>query len=127
MLLTGSNSHLLDSFIQLLHTEFAMKDLGPVHHFLGIEVTPTSDGLHLSQSHYALTILERADMVDCKPMSTPLEAKTKELGNNTPLADPTPYRGIVGALQYLTLTRPDLAYSVNLVSQFMHAPNQSHF
>eukprot|EP00257_Ricinus_communis_P021519 XP_015581033.1 uncharacterized protein LOC107262071 [Ricinus communis] len=65
-------------------------------------------------------------MVDCKPMSTPLEAKTKGLHNQTPLDDPTSHRAIIGALQYLTLTRPDLAYNVNYVSQFMHAPTQSH-
>lgn len=73
MLLTGSTSSLLSDFIALLSSEFAMKDLGPIHHFLGMEITPTTTGLHLSQSHYALTILERSNMVDCKPMSTPLE------------------------------------------------------
>jgi hypothetical protein len=103
-----------------------MKDLGPLHHFLGIEILPTIDGLHLSQTHYAITILERANMIDCKPMSTPLEAKTKIGSNNTPLDDPSYYRGIVGALQYLTITRPDLSYSVNYVSQFMHSPTIMH-
>ena len=93
-----------------------MKDLGPIHHFLGIEIIPTSNRLHLSQAYYAITILEKAEIVDCKPMSTPLEAKIKGLDNNTLLDDPTLYRGIVDALQYLTLTRPDLAYSVNFVS-----------
>lgn len=90
-------SQVLAQFITLMHTEFAMKDLGPIHHFLGIEITHTSAGLHLSQSHYALTILEKIDMVDCKPISTPLEAKTKGLDNNTLLDDPNHYRGIVGA------------------------------
>lgn len=107
MLLTGSDFQLLSFFIQLLHTEFAMKGLGPLHHFLGIEVTTTPDGLHLSQSHCALTILERAEMVDCKPMSTLLEAKTKSLHNKTPLEDSTSNRAIVGALQYFTLTCHD--------------------
>jgi hypothetical protein len=65
-----------------------MKDLGPIHHFLGIEITHTSEGLHLSQSNYALTILERAGMVDCKPMSTPLEAKTKTAATDMLLQDP---------------------------------------
>lgn len=103
-----------------------MKDLGPIHHFLGIEITLTFDWLHLSQSHYALTILEKGGMVHCKHMRTPLEAKTKGLHNTAPLADPTPICNIVGALQYLILTRPDLAFSVNFVSQFIHAPNQSY-
>ncbi|KAK2400878.1 hypothetical protein QL285_050531 [Trifolium repens] len=59
-------------------------------------------------------------------MSTPLEAKTKIESNETPLDDPGYYRGLVGALQYLTLTRPDLSYSVNYVSQFMHSPTVMH-
>ena len=58
MLITGSTPTLVSNFISLLSSEFAMKDLGPIHHFLGMEITPTSNGLHLSQSHYAVTILE---------------------------------------------------------------------
>jgi hypothetical protein len=103
-----------------------MKDLGPAHHFLGIEISQTQSGLHLSQSHYAHTILERADMVDCKPMSTPLEAKTTDSPNTPLMEDVSFFRGLVGSLQYLTLTRPDLSFSVNYVSQFMHAPTIAH-
>jgi hypothetical protein len=88
ILLTGSFAPLVTNLIQLLSFEFAMKDLGPIHHFLGIEITQTLEGLHLSQSHYALTILERAGMVDCKPMSTPLEAKTKTAATDILLQDP---------------------------------------
>ena len=65
-------------------------------------------------------------MLDCKPMSTPLDVKLKPPEHSTPLADPSFYCGIVGALQYLTLTRSDLSYSVNYVSQFMHAPTVAH-
>ena len=75
-----------------------MKDLGQIHHFLSIEISQTSDGLHLSQSHYALTILKRANMVDCKPMSTLLEAKTRTSSNDVLLEDPSYFRGFVGAL-----------------------------
>ncbi|XP_020208931.1 uncharacterized protein LOC109793876 [Cajanus cajan] len=127
ILITGSSTTLVSNFINLLQFEFSMKDLGPLHHFLGIEILPTDDGLHLSQSHYALTILERANMIDYKPMSTPLESKTKFTSNHTLLEDPSHFRGLFGALQYLTLTRPDLSYSVNYVSQFMHAPTIMHF
>ena len=65
-------------------------------------------------------------MVGCKPMSTPLETHPKLPSHDLLLDDPSHYRGIVGALQYLTLTRPDLSYSVNYVSQFMHAPTLGH-
>ena len=97
-----------------------------MHHFLGMEVTSMSKGLHLSQTHYAVTILERSNMVDCKPMGTPLESKTKTSSTDSLLEDPSYYRGIVGALQYLTLTCPDISFSVNYVSQFMHAPTNKH-
>ncbi|RVW62417.1 putative mitochondrial protein [Vitis vinifera] len=126
ILLTGSSTALVSTFIQRLSSEFAMKDLGQIHYFLGIEISQTADGLHLSQSHYALTILERANMVDCKPMSTPLEVKTKTSPNNVLLEDPSYFRGLVGALQYLTLTRPDLSYNVDYASKFMHAPTLVH-
>ena len=126
ILLTGTGDTLVANFITLLSQEFAMKDLGPAHHFLGIEISQTQSGLHLSQSHYARTILERADMVDCKPMSTPLEAKTTDSPNTPLMEDVSFYRGLVGSLQYLTLTRPDLSFSVNYVSQFMHAPTTAH-
>jgi hypothetical protein len=96
-----------------------MIDPGLVHHFLGIEITHASEGL--SQSHYALTILEWAYMVDSKPMSTPFKAKTKTLANDTLLEDPYSFFRLVGDLQYLTLTQSDISYSVNFFSQFMHA------
>ena len=70
--------------------------------------------------------MERANMVNCKPMSTPLEAKTRTSSNDVLLEDPCYFRGLVGTLQYLTLTRPDLSYSVNYASQFMHAPTVVH-
>ncbi|XP_022897658.1 uncharacterized protein LOC111411351 [Olea europaea var. sylvestris] len=80
----------------------------------------------LLQSHYTLAILERYNMIDCKPMSTPLEAKAKTSSHNTSLAYPSYFRGLVGALQFLILTHPDLSYSVNYVSQFMYAPTIFH-
>ena len=90
-----------------------MKDLGPLHFFLGIHVRCTETGFFLSQAQYADSVLDRAGMSDGKPASTPVDTKSKlpsSAGN--PLVDPTFYRSIVGALQYLTLTRPDLSYAV---------------
>ncbi|KAB5521528.1 hypothetical protein DKX38_025847 [Salix brachista] len=96
------------------HLKAAMDEQtwGQLHHFLGIEIAQTPDGLHLSQSHYALTILEKANIVNSKPMSTPLETKTKT-SSDILFEDPSYFRGFVGALQYLPLTRPDLFYNVN--------------
>jgi len=128
ILLTGSNSALLHRLITLLQTEFKLRDLGSVHFFLGIEVKSTAMGILLSQHKYALDIIQRAGMASCKPVNTPLSTSSK-LGivPGTPHSDPTRYRQIVGALQYLTFTRPDICYAVNKVCQFMHAPTDDHW
>ncbi|KAF2292411.1 hypothetical protein GH714_022061 [Hevea brasiliensis] len=126
MLLTGSSMALVQNFLQVLSKEFSMKDLGPLHHFLGIQIQSTDSGLQLNQTRYAYSILERAQMVDCQPMPTPLVQRHDAVTDPTPVADPTFFRGLVGSLQYLTLTRPDLSYSVNYISQFMHSPTLSH-
>jgi predicted KAP-like P-loop ATPase len=65
-------------------------------------------------------------MVDCKPMSTPLEAKTKNISNTSLLEDPSFFHELIGVLQYLTLTRSDLSYNVNFVSQYMHSLTVTH-
>ena len=104
-----------------------MKDLGQLHHFLGVTVEPRPSGLLLHQRQYALDILERARMTDCKPCSTPVDTQAKlsaDLGN--PVADPTAYRSLAGALQYLTFTRPDLTYAVQHVRLHIHDPRESH-
>jgi hypothetical protein len=92
-----------------------MKDLGKLHHFLGVTVEPCQSGLLLHHRHYALDILERAGMIDCKPCSTPVDTQAKlsaTLGDA--MAGRTTYRSLAGALQYLTFTRPDLTRSVSI-------------
>ena len=75
IILTGSNEHFLESFVRQLSSEFAMKDLGPLHYFLGIEVVPTPTGLFLSQGKYAQDLLQRAHMSDCNAISTLMALK----------------------------------------------------
>uniref|UniRef100_A0A8R7VAY3 Reverse transcriptase Ty1/copia-type domain-containing protein n=1 Tax=Triticum urartu TaxID=4572 RepID=A0A8R7VAY3_TRIUA len=128
IILTADSSAFLQSIIQSLHREFAMTDLGALHHFLGINVTSTTTGLFLSQEQYALEILDRAGMLNCKAISTPIDTQAKLFGDSGPLFhDPSLYRSLAGALQYLTLTRPDLSYAVQQCCLFMHAPRESHF
>jgi histone deacetylase 1/2 len=113
-----------------LAQEFALKDLDELHYFLGIEVNKVPDGIILSQDKYAYDLLKKVNMSDCKPVSSPL-ATSKKLSafEGTPLGpnDSTKYRSVVGALQYLTLTRPDIAFPVNKVCQFLHAPTTVHW
>jgi hypothetical protein len=117
----------------LLHDlglDFALKDLGSLHYFLGIEVNRVHDGIILSQEKYANDLLNRVNMKTCKPVDTPLSVSDKLSmadGEVLDSEDSTRYRSIVGALQYITLTRPDIAFSVNKVCQFLHAPTTVHW
>nr|CAB3497375.1 unnamed protein product [Digitaria exilis] len=101
IILTASSQTLLQQIIQSLQQEFAMKDLGTLHHFLGVTVEPHASDLFLHQRQYALDILERAGMTNCKPCSTPVDTQAKlSADGGAPLADPTAYRSLAGALQH---------------------------
>ncbi|GJV27074.1 ribonuclease H-like domain-containing protein [Tanacetum coccineum] len=127
IILTASSSAFLQRIISSLHGEFAMTDLGPLNYFLGIAATRTSDGIFLSQTKYAIEILERAHMLNCNPCRTPVDTEQKLGPEGSPVADPTLYRSLAGALQYLTFTRPDLSYTVQQLCLYMHDPREPHF
>ena len=75
-----------------------------------------------------MDIIQRAGMVGCKPVASPMRPSHELLPDDSPLlADPSRYRQTVGALQYATLSRPDIAFAVNKVCQFMHAPTEHHW
>jgi hypothetical protein len=124
---TVSSATLLRRLIDRLHSEFAMTDLGELHHFLGISVTRSSDGLFLSQQQYAVNLLQKAGMAECHSTSTPVDSRAKlSATEGAPVTDPAAYRSLAGSLQYLTLTRPDVAYVVQQVCLFMHDPREPH-
>ena len=116
--------------IKDLNQQFALKALGSVSYFLGFEVTRTHSQLHLSQSKYAVDLLEKTktNMSHAKPSPTPMCFHNKLSLDDSPAFDaPSLYRSTVGALRYLTLTRPDLAFSVNKLSQYLQAPTVAHW
>ncbi|CAH9116094.1 unnamed protein product [Cuscuta europaea] len=128
IVLTGSSDTVLARFISQLTKEFSVKDLGPLHHFLGIEVVPHPTGLLLSQRQYILTILKNHGMLGIKPAVTPMRAGNP--GSSTSAAafsDITGYRRALGMLQYLSFTRPDISFAVNRLSQYMHCPSVDHW
>jgi len=105
-----------------------MTDLGLMKYFLGIEVKQSEDGIFISQERYALEILKKFKMVDCNPVSTPMELGTKlSKFDNGERADPGRYRSLIGSLRYLTSTRPDLMLSVGIASRFMDDPSYTHW
>jgi hypothetical protein len=99
IILTACSTQLLRQLTDRLRAEFAIKDLGPLHYFLRIEVVRRPDGLFLHQRKYAHELLDRAGMLNCHPVSTPVDTKAKlSATNGSPASDPSFYRSIIGAL-----------------------------
>jgi histone deacetylase 1/2 len=129
IIITGSSINLIQQLIQNLNSEFSLKDLGKLDYFLGIEVHHSNSGsLLLSQTKYIRDLLTKANMADAKGMASTMASSTKlsKFGSNI-VSDPTFFRSIVGALQYATITRPEISYSVNKVCQFLSSPLEEHW
>ncbi|XP_071736011.1 uncharacterized mitochondrial protein AtMg00810-like [Rutidosis leptorrhynchoides] len=110
-----------------LANEFSMKDLGPLSSFLGISVTRNNEGLFLNQTAYAREIIKRAGLLNCNAATTPVDTNGKQSASpRNPYSDPTYYRSLAGALQYLTFTRPDISYADQQICLHMHAPHDAH-
>ena len=105
-----------------------MKDLGDFHYFLGIEVTLSVQGIHLSQTKYIGDIFKRENILESKGCITPMSTSEKlRKDKGAAFENPSLYRSIVGSLQYVLLTRPDLAFTVNKLSHFLSAPTILHW
>jgi Reverse transcriptase (RNA-dependent DNA polymerase) len=119
---------LITQIIHLLDQRFTIKDFGDLYFFLGIEVYKHDNGLLLTQSRYIYSIMDRTQMYGAKPVNTHMATGSPLLKlSGEPFADPHSYRSIVGALQYATITRPEISFVVNCVSQFMHSPYTCHW
>ena len=127
ILIASNDVHAVEEFKVFLDQEFKLKDLGNLKFYLGLEVAKLEQDISLYQRKYALEILKYAGITRCKPNKVPMEQNLKlskfygEL-----LLDPGVYRRLVGRLLYLTITSPDIAYSVHKLSQFMSKPRKPH-
>ncbi|XP_026384523.1 pentatricopeptide repeat-containing protein At1g12300, mitochondrial-like [Papaver somniferum] len=119
---------MITNIIADLGKAFAIKDLGDLSFFLGVEVLRQGSEIVLTQRKYVTDLLRRTKLDGVKPGTTPLASNVKiqKLGSEK-FADPTLYRSVVGALQYLHLTRPDISVAVNKVCQYMHEPYVEHW
>ncbi|CAN6677860.1 unnamed protein product [Malus baccata var. baccata] len=128
IILTGSNVTKVQNVITALSEIFDLKDMGRLTYFLGLHIQYKSNGdVFISQTKYAKELLKRAGMENCRPAPTPAKPHTQLLvSKGEPLPDPSVYRSIVGALQYLTFTRSDIAHSVHVVCQYMTCPTDAH-
>ncbi|KAF7824227.1 Retrovirus-related Pol polyprotein from transposon TNT 1-94 [Senna tora] len=117
VIITGNSVSAIRQLVTLLGRQFALKDLGDLHFFLGLHARSTSDGgLLLTQTQYVKDLLTKSGMSGVAPQKTPMtsELKLSAFGSE-PFPDPHQYRSVVGALQYVTVTRPDLSFAVNKV------------
>ena len=150
IILTTSSDTLRQIIMSKLSGEFTMKDLGRLSYFMDISVTRHSYGIFLSQHKYAVEIIERAGYrslagalqylsglsqkrslseldIEVLLVSTPVDTKAKLSGlSGNPYHDPSEYRSLTGALQYLTFTKPDIAYVVQQLCLLMHDPRTIH-
>ncbi|XP_022558682.2 uncharacterized protein LOC111206341 [Brassica napus] len=127
LLITGSKTEMINEFKAGMSRKFDMSDLGLLTYYLGIEVFQFNGGIMLKQEGYAKKILEETKMADCNAVQSPMDAglklsKAQEERN----IDEKEYRRIIGCLRYLLHTRPDMSYSVGVLSRYMHEPKESH-
>ncbi|KAM6584466.1 hypothetical protein CsatB_011468 [Cannabis sativa] len=128
IVVTGNNNNKLKGFISELNRRFTLKDLGSLHYFLGIEVYRDVTGLYLTQTKYIEDLLRRHNLTNLKPCPTPATAgRPMSITEGELLSNPTIYRSVIGGLQYLSHTRPDISYAVNKLSQFLKAPTTVHW
>lgn len=119
---------LIQRVITSLANLFSIKDMGNLSYFLGTETIRTPRGIHLMQRKYITYLLVKANMLNAKPVAMPLPTHPKlTLNSGSALSDPHEYRKLVGSLQHLSITRPDISYAVNRLSQFMHRPTIDHW
>ncbi|XP_068329584.1 uncharacterized mitochondrial protein AtMg00810-like [Pyrus communis] len=115
---TGANAHVTPDLQNLVNPK----------EYCDIPSRDYKNNMHLTQSKYALDLLEHTKFTDVKPISTPVPTGHKlSQYDSEPYSNLEQYRMVVGALQYLTITRPDLSYAVNQVCQFMHMPRTIHW
>lgn len=127
IVITGNDAAGISSLKTFLHSQFQTKDLGLLKYVLGIEVAKSRKGIFLSQRKYVLDLLSETGKLGSKPASTPMIPNLQLTKEGKLLEDPGRYRRLVGKLNYLTITRPDIAYSVSVVRQYMSNPTDNHW
>ncbi|GKE24856.1 retrovirus-related pol polyprotein from transposon TNT 1-94 [Tanacetum coccineum] len=128
IIITGNNKGTIDNIICQLGSACALKDLGPLNYFLGIEIVPHVYDNLLSQNMYILELLQSAGLSNCNPVSSSMVTSSLlSLDDSTAFSNTVKYRQVVGSLQYVTLSRPNIAFAVNKACQYMHAPTENHW
>jgi hypothetical protein len=128
LLITDCLTSMIFAVKRIMHDSFLMTDMGPLHFFLGLEISQDALGIKLSQAKYAQDLLKRFHMTYYKSVPTPFLLGVRlEDGGDTPLVDSTLYIQLVGSFLYLTHSRPYLSYAVGAISKFMQDLHELHW
>ena len=126
LIIAASDESLLNGTKRMLKDRFKMKDLGKLSYFLGIDFKQEERLVKMNQKRYLLKLLDKFEMINCKPRSTPSEQKIDCMDLNP--VDPRKYREVVGSLIYaMTCTRPDICWVITRLSQYLSKPLESHW
>ncbi|KAL8154921.1 hypothetical protein AgCh_000325 [Apium graveolens] len=127
LIITGSSISHISVFKKQMFNEFDLSDMGKLSYYLGVEVKEEVGYIELKQEAYPKKVIENAGMSGCNPVKYPMEPRvqlTKDEGGN--FVNATQFKSMIGGLRYLVHTRPDIAYSVGVVSRYMEKPTTLH-
>lgn len=127
ILIVSNDEKVVESVKNTMAKQFKTKDLGPAKFFLVLQIARNTDGISVSQRKYCLDLLADSGLLGCKPKFVPMDPKVPLSKDTwTLLPDGTPYRELIGRLLYLCITRPDITFAVNRLSQFLSCPTDAH-
>ena len=121
------NDDLCKVFSEQMNKEFEMSMFGEIKFFVGLQIQQSNNGIQITQSKYIKEIVKKFGMKDCKSVGTPMCTRlkfTKE--DESKEVDQTLYRSMIGKLQYVVHTRPDIALAVGIVARFLAKPRENH-
>ncbi|GJT56427.1 retrovirus-related pol polyprotein from transposon TNT 1-94 [Tanacetum coccineum] len=114
-------------FFDLMKSLFEMSMIGEMTFFLGLPVNQSPHGIFINQSNYVLDILKKYGMESCDPVGTPMEIKDKlDLDQNGSPVHATKYHSMIGALMYLTSSRPDIVHATCFCARYQAKPTEKH-
>ena len=127
ILIARNDVDAVNAFKKFLDNNFKLKDLGTLKYFLGLKVAKTSKGLSLCHRKFTLKLLSDTGLLASKPSNVPMDQSVKlSSGVGDTVPNPSMYKRLIEKLLYLTLTRPNISYSIHKLSQFMSAPTMPH-
>jgi hypothetical protein len=128
LILAGNNTVEITALKRLLDKKIKIKDFGPLHYFLGLEISRSKEGIFLNQRKYMLDLINSCDLLAGKLVQSPMIKDSLKNATETELfPEPERYRRLIGKIIYLTTTTLEIEYAVNQLSKHMHKPHQAHY